>query len=168
MAYALIDNASLTAVERVVGNIVVKNPDTINGDLVAFENLMQAILFYDDLICIDNYKEQYRDSRINSFNYIRFLSSDNFGLDKIDALAQKQARSVQPEIRGGEFVDNDFRELVDSLKINMICTWDMKSSVYYLTMKMLGQPNTPEYEKYSELSSAIFNELSDAGSTKGY
>jgi hypothetical protein len=34
-------------------------------------------------------------------------------------------------------------------------------------MKMLGQPNTPEYQKYSELSAAIFNELSDAGATMG-
>ncbi|PSY08559.1 hypothetical protein, partial [Escherichia coli] len=45
MSYALIDNASLTAVERTLGDILVKNPDTINGDLVAFENLIQAILF---------------------------------------------------------------------------------------------------------------------------
>lgn len=168
MSYALIDNASLTAVERAVGRVVVKNPDTINGDLVAFENLIQAILFYDDLVCIDNYKEEHREKRINDFNFIRFLSPNSYGLDQIDTLAQKQARSIQPEIRGGEFADDDFRELVELLKLNMVCTWDMRSSVYYLTMKMLGQPNTPEYEKYSELSSAIFNELSDAGSTKGY
>ena len=38
MSYALIDNASLTAVERFLGDITVKNPDTINGDLVAVEN----------------------------------------------------------------------------------------------------------------------------------
>ena len=49
----------------------------------------------------------------------------------------------------------------------MVCTWDLRSSVYYLTMKMLGQPNTPEYDKYSELSASIFNELSDIGDTKG-
>ncbi|EFC3045672.1 TPA: hypothetical protein ACHKAX_RS15560, partial [Escherichia coli] len=61
MSYALIDNASLTAVERTLGDILVKNPDTINGDLVAFENLIQAILFYDTLICVDNYKKEYRD-----------------------------------------------------------------------------------------------------------
>jgi hypothetical protein len=53
------------------------------------------------------------------------------------------------------------------LKLNMVCTWDMRTSVYYLTMKMLGQPNTPEYEKYRELSTAIFNELSDYGDTFG-
>lgn len=34
MTYALIDNASLTAVQRVLGQIEIKNPDTINGDLV--------------------------------------------------------------------------------------------------------------------------------------
>ncbi|WP_312255820.1 hypothetical protein [Stutzerimonas nitrititolerans] len=168
MSYALIDNASLTAVERAVGRVVVKNPDTINGDLVAFENLIQAILFYDDLICIDNYKEEHRDSRIKNFDFIRFLAPNSYGLDQVDALSKKKARLIKPEIRGGEFADDDFRELVDLLKLNMVCTWDMRSSVYYLTMKMLGQPNTPEYEKYSELSSAIFNELSDAGSTKGY
>ncbi|MFK5968933.1 MAG: hypothetical protein QM487_02275 [Candidatus Marithrix sp.] len=49
----------------------------------------------------------------------------------------------------------------------MICTWDIRSSVYYLTMKMLGQPNTSEFIKYSEINSSIFNELSDAGSTFG-
>lgn len=48
MTYALIDNATLTAVQRVMGQIIVKTPDTINGDLVALENLVQAILFYDD------------------------------------------------------------------------------------------------------------------------
>lgn len=168
MSYALIDNASLTAVERALGNIVVKNPDTINGDLVAFENFIQAILFYDDLICIDNYKQEHRDQRISTFDFVRFLAPSEFGLSQIDSLAQREARSIRPEIRGGEFADDDFRELVDLLKLNMVCTWDMRSSVYYLTMKMLGQPNTPEYEKYSELSSTIFNELSDIGTTTGY
>lgn len=73
MSYALIDNASLTAVERTLGDIVIKNPDTINGDLVAFENLIQAILFYDDLICVDNYKQEHRDARIAKFDFIKFF-----------------------------------------------------------------------------------------------
>ena len=167
MSYVLIDNASLTAVERALGEIVVKNPDTINGDLVAFENLVQAILFYDDLICVDNYKPQFKKSRASKFDFIRFLSEDDFDLNEIDFLAKKQARALNPEIRGGEFVDNDFKSLIELLKLNMVCTWDNSSSVYYLTMKMLGQPNTPEYEKYSELSASIYNELSDVGDTRG-
>lgn len=167
MSYALIDNASLTATERVLGDIVVKNPDTVNGDLVAFENLIQAILFYDDVVSIDNYKEEYKDSRVKKFDFIRFLDADKFGLSKVDDLAKIEAQHIRPEIRGGEFADDDFKQLTEMLKLNMICTWDMRSSIYYLTMKMLGQPNTPEYEKYSELSAAIFNEISDVSSTKG-
>lgn len=168
MSYALIDNASLTAVERTLGDITINNTDTINGDLVAFENTIQAILFYDNLICIDNYKEEYREARKEKFDFINFLSESDYDLSKLDKIAKTEAQQIKPEIKGGEFVDNDFGQLIDMLKLNMVCTWDLRSSVYYLTMKMLGQPDTPEYEKYSELSASIFNELSDIAVTKGY
>jgi hypothetical protein len=167
MPYALIDNASLTAVQRVLGQVVVKNPDSVSGDLVAFENLVHAILFYDDLICIDNYKEKHKDERAKAFKYIRFFSPQEFALEDIENKARSETQCICPEIRGGEFVDDDFRRLLEMLKLNMVCTWDLRSSVYYLTMKMLGKPNTPEFHKYSEISSAIFNELSDAGDTRG-
>ncbi len=167
MTYALIDNATLTATQRVLGEITVKNTDTINGDLVAFENLVQAILFYDDLICIDNYKDEHKSDRTKKFNYNRFLSPDQYDLDKVQKQSEKESKLIKPEIRGGEFADDDFKKLLEQLKLNMICTWDMRSSVHYLTMKMLGQRGTKEYIKYSEISSAIFNELSDAADTKG-
>lgn len=167
MSYALIDNASLTAIQRVMGKVVVKNPGTVNGDLMALENFLQAILFYDDLICIDNYKIEHAEERKEYFDFIKFLSPKDFQLDPIETKAQSETNAIKPEIRGGEFVDQDFRALLDLLKMNMVCTWDLRTSVYYLTMKMLGQPNTPEFHKYSEISSAIFNELSDAGETIG-
>lgn len=152
MSYALVDNASLTAVQRVMGHIVVKNPDTVNGDLAALENFLQAILFYDELICIDNYKDEHKDERRKNFDFIKFLSPKDFELDQIENKAQSEAANIRPEIRGGEFVDDDFRRLIGLLKMNIVCTWDLRSSVYYL---------------YSEISSAIFNELSDAGDTLG-
>jgi len=168
MSYALIDNASLTSVQRVLGQIEVQNSDTVNGDLVAFENIIQAILFYDELVCIDNYKPQFQQQRKDEFDYIRFLSPSDYDFAEIDRKSQDEARSMKPEIRGGEFADEDFGAFINSLKLNMVCTWDLRSSVYYLTMKMLGQPNTPEFEKYGEISSAIFNELSDVGDTRGF
>ena len=54
MTYALIDNATLTAVQRATGAVAVKTSDTINGDLCALENFLQGNLFYDDLLCIVN------------------------------------------------------------------------------------------------------------------
>lgn len=165
--YALIDNASLTAVQRVMGQVVVKNPDTINGDLVALENFIQAILFYDKLICIDNYKEEYKEERKKLFDFVEFFSPKDFGLQEIERKSKSEAAMIRPEIQGGEFVNDDFRHLLSLLKMNMVCTWDLHSSVYYLTMKMLGQPDSPEFLKYSEISSAIFNELADASDTRG-
>ncbi|CAC9620638.1 hypothetical protein [uncultured Gammaproteobacteria bacterium] len=167
MTYALIDNATLTAVQRVMGQIIVKTPDTINGDLVALENLVQAILFYDDLVCIDNYKDEHKKEREEYFSFIKFLSPNDYHFEEFEEQAKKEASLIRPEIRAGKFSDPDFRELLELLKLNMVCTWDLRSSVYYLTMKMLGQPNTPEFAKYSEISSSIFNELSDVGSTFG-
>jgi len=167
VTYALIDNATLTAVQRVMGQIIVKTPDTINGDLVALENLVQAILFYDDLVCIDNYKDQHKKEREDYFSFIKFLSPNDYHFEEFEKQAKKEASLIRPEIRAGEFSDPDFRELLELLKLNMVCTWDLRSSVYYLTMKMLGQPNTSEFAKYSEISSSIFNELSDVSSTFG-
>ncbi len=112
MTYALIDNATLTAVQRATGVVTVQNTDTINGDLCAVENFLQGILFYDDLLCIDNYKPEHSESRRNEFPYLRFIPPTDFGLSKVEALASKEAALIRPEIRGGEFVDADFRALL--------------------------------------------------------
>lgn len=167
MTYALIDNATLTAVQRATGVVTVQNTDTINGDLCAVENFLQGILFYDDLLCIDNYKPEHSESRQKQFPYLRFIAPADFGLSEVEELARKEAALIRPEIRGGEFVDADFRALLDQLKMNMVCTWDKASSVYYLTMKMLGYRGTDEYGKYSSLSAAIFSELADVKETRG-
>ncbi len=161
MSYALIDNASLTATQRLLGQIETRGTDSIDGDIAAFEHLIQALLFYQDVVCIDDYKAEYRLSRAKEFSFIRFLTPAEFGLDEIENIAAKEARSFKPEIRGGEFADEDFRKFFDQLALNVICTWDISASIYYLTMKMLGQPDTEEFKKYSEISASIFTELTD-------
>ncbi|WP_248136399.1 hypothetical protein [Acinetobacter radioresistens] len=93
MSYALIDNASITAVERFLGKVPTNSSDTINGDLVALENFLQAILFYDDLICIDNYKPEFKEQRKIDFNFIRFLNEDEYNLLEINELAKKRGQT---------------------------------------------------------------------------
>ncbi|GFM50343.1 hypothetical protein PSCICE_16100 [Pseudomonas cichorii] len=167
MTYALIDNATLTAVQRATGAVTVQNRDTINGDLCAVENFLQGILFYDELICIDNYKPVHKESRAQKFPYLRFVDPSEYGLTTVEEVAKREAALIRPEIRGGKFADEDFSALLEQLKMNMVCTWDKASSVYYLTMKMLGYRGTDAYEKYSALSAAIFAELADSSETKG-
>ncbi|MFO0070017.1 MAG: hypothetical protein ACK529_07620, partial [Alphaproteobacteria bacterium] len=63
MTYALIDNATLTAVQRIMGDAPTRSKDNIDIDIIALENFVQAILFYDQIIVIDDYKEAYRKER---------------------------------------------------------------------------------------------------------
>jgi hypothetical protein len=150
-----------------MGEIRVKGPDTLNGDIVALENFVQALIFYDDIICIDNYKSEHRTERASRFPFVRFIDPSECDLSAFEDASKRESAQMRPEIRGGTFVDDDFKEFFRLLKMNIICTWDMQGSIYYLTMKMLGLPDTDEYTKYSELSASIFNELGDVAETKG-
>ena len=162
MSYALLDNASLTAVQRLLGNIETRGKFSTDGDIVALEHVVEAILFYNEVACLDDYKPEYRESRQRDFPFVRFLDPSEFGLPTVKETAAKEAAKFKPIIRGGEFADADFKAFFDQLRMHIICTWDMAASVYYLTMKMLGQPDTEEFEKYTEISAAIFNELTDS------
>ncbi|TDF41318.1 hypothetical protein EYS14_00185 [Alteromonadaceae bacterium M269] len=167
MTYALVDNATLTAVQRIQGDIIIKNTDTIDGDLVAFENFIQGILFYDELICLDNYKKEHQQERKDTFDFIRFLDPTKYNLQQIDSAARQEANHIKPEIRAGKFADEDFKSFLELVKMNSICVWEQSSSIFYLTMRMLGEKYSDEWAKYGQLSATIFNELSDVSKTKG-
>ncbi len=42
MTYALIDNSTLTAVQRLSGGVLTKSKDSTDTDIVALENYLQA------------------------------------------------------------------------------------------------------------------------------
>ena len=165
MTYALIDNSTLTAVQRVTGQIMTKSKDSVDTDIVALENLVQAILFYDRIVAVDDYIPKYRDERIAAFPFITFLNAHEYNIDTIEEKAAEKAAEIKPEIRGGEFANEDFKRLVDLLQTHIVCTWDISSSIYYLTLKGLVNSDSPEFEKYGNLAASIFIELSDATET---
>jgi hypothetical protein len=47
MRIAVVDNSTLTAVQRLLGEIEIENTVSIDGDIAAFETLIQSILFYE-------------------------------------------------------------------------------------------------------------------------
>ncbi len=161
MTYALIDNATLTGVQRITGDVPSRTKDSVDTDIIATENLVQAILFYDKIIAIDNYIPKHKEDRIKAFPFIDFLNPESFNLNQINEQAHGEANKLEPEIRGGEFVNEDFQQFFQILKTHIICTWDISSSIYYLTLKGLAEQNSVEFEKYGKLASAIFTELSD-------
>lgn len=167
MAYALIDNATLTAVQRLTGEVATKSTDSVDTDIVALENVVQAILFYDDLIAIDDYIPAHREARVASFPFINFLDQGSYNLDKINETASEIALTLRPKIKGGEFANDEFKSLIDLLQTHIICTWDISSSVYFLTLKGLADSNSQEFSKYGNLAAAIFSELDDVKESGG-
>ncbi|EGK3598599.1 hypothetical protein IOT29_003097 [Escherichia coli] len=161
MTYALIDNSTLTAVQRIEGKVKTRSKDSVDTDIIAFENYIQSILFYDHVIAVDDYIPEYRGSRISSFREILFLDKAQYGLDEIESEAKKISDALKPKIRGGTFVNDDFKKLIELLQTHIICTWDISSSVYHLTLKNLSDGGK-EFEKYGNIAAAIFSELRDA------
>ncbi|HHT03554.1 MAG TPA: hypothetical protein GX005_04440 [Bacteroidales bacterium] len=158
MRYALIDNSTLTGIQRLLGEIPVKNKTIIDNDIIAFENYIQAILFYDSIICIDDYKEQYRNRRIQYFSDIRFISKDLFDYDSFLNLSNEVTKDISLEIRGGKITDKDFKEYFDRLHMTFQFTWDMSSSEFFLTQKMLLGNSILDQEQFSVLHSILFKE----------
>lgn len=158
MRYALIDNSTLTGIQRLLGEIPVKNKTIIDNDIIAFENYIQAILFYDNIICIDDYKEQYRSSRINYFPDIRFISKDLFDYYSFLNISNEVTKDISLEIRGGKITDKDFKDYFDRLHMTFQFTWDMSSSEFFLTQKMLLGNSILDHEQFNVLHSLLFKE----------
>lgn len=162
MATALLDNATLTAVQRITGQAPSRSLDSVDVDLVAFENYIQARLFYDDIVVIDDYLPHLRNARHASFPHLAYVAPDDFKLKELSSLADKASDAIHPKIQGGDFANPEFKALFQLLQTHMVCTWDISSSIYHLNLKVLAARNTRDFDKYGAVATAIFHELSDA------
>ena len=161
MRYALIDNSTLTGIQRLLGEIPVKNKFIVDNDIIAFENYIQAILFYDEIICIDDYKSQYRENRKQYFPKIRFISKDLFDYESFVETANKVTENINLEIKGGRITDRDFKDYLDRLHMTFQFTWDMSSSQFFLTQKM-WQQNPKDRAQIDEIKQQIISILTPA------
>src|SRR5919205_617329 len=156
MRYALIDNSTLTGVQRLLGQITIKNTLVTDMDILCLESLVEAILFYDEIFVIDDYKPYFRENRKSTFPYLTFLGTDVISFQELTRTTKGLTEGIVPRVEGGQFTDQDFKPFFDMLRMNVTFTWDMSSSVYYLTQKMLAGVGGLDLEKYSQLSSAIY------------
>ena len=162
MSYAIIDNATLTAVQRLLGEIPIYNKHAIDGDILAFETLIQTILFYDDVCYLNDYKTEHKEKRNQYFNYLCQVDIEHENYNTLINETNKLADEIVPHIEGGFFTNSNFKPFFDLLKMHNIFTWDMSSSVNNLTQKMLSDSkNELDINKYSKLNQMIFSEMQD-------
>lgn len=162
MTTALIDNATLTGVQRILGQAPSRSGDSLDVDLVAFENFVQARLFYDDVSVIDDYIPALREARRNAFPQVTHIDPSALGLQQIATTADTIAANIRPKIQGGNFANSDFQALFELLQSHMVCTWDIGGSIYHLTLKVLAEEGSQEFQKYGSVATAIFQELGEA------
>jgi hypothetical protein len=155
----------LTGVQRLLGQIPIKNTIVTDMDVLCLESLIEAILFYDEVVVIDDYKASFRDIREKTFPFITPLGPDVVAIDELLAASKKLTEDIVPRVEAGQFTDKDFKPFFDLLRMNVTFTWDKASSVYFLTQRMLAGVGGVDIQKYSRLSSAIYGELIDKGRT---
>lgn len=163
MRCALVDNSSLTAVQRLMGAIPIRNKYMIDADIVAFENFIHSILFYDKLIYLDDYKPEYKASRKQFFNNMIGVSLSEEGTKLLTQEADRITHDILPNIEGGRIKDNDIKDFFEQLKMNLTFSWELNSSVYYLTVRILEDVGGLDIPKYSKLSQMIYSELHEKG-----
>lgn len=166
MRYALIDNSTLTAVQRLMGEIPIRNSAVIDNDIVAFENYIQAILFYDELVCIDDYKDRYKAKRMAYYPNVRFISTDLFDYQIFVDKANEITKDITLKIDGGKISDGDFKDYFERLQMTFKFTWDLSSSKYFLTQKMLIQDSFVDKDTFNSIHSQLFRENNEANEVK--
>lgn len=157
--YAIIDNSTLTAVQRLMGEIPIRNKNTIDGDILCLETFVQTVLFYDDVFFMDDYKPEFKSNREKYFKYIYPIELDENTHNALLQETKKLTDDFVPQVKKRKFDNDTLKEFFDMLRMNITFTWDLSSSVFYLKHKLLEEQCGVDIPKYSKLAEMIFSQM---------
>lgn len=155
----LIDNATLSGVERLIGQSAIINLNNIDHDIICFEKFIISILFSDRIAALDDYKVKYRSDRMRRFSFIEFLTMDP---TRYQSLARDAACFAQEGLFAfeGSKPAGDVVAFFESLRINPQLRWNVFGSSEYLTLSLLVGSKNTEYEE--AVDSMLGHELADS------
>ena len=159
----IVDNSTLSSIQRITGQIQVPQNYSIEGDYSAFENFLSNLMFYDNLYFLDDYKEEYKKERRSQFGYIRPITTKSFPYSELEEHSVEITDHLMFDIRGGKVSSSALTDFLEVMGLHLTCAWQMQSSDFFLTLKVLS--DSPDYDderyKYSPLTSMIFNQIND-------
>ncbi|MEO6093848.1 MAG: hypothetical protein ABIT04_08935 [Novosphingobium sp.] len=156
----LVDNATLSGVERITGRSKIKNLNYIDNDILCLEKLVTAILFSDVIFGIDDYKDKYRSERLKNFDFVNFSEIDQATYASFAGDAAAFARSFTVSFEGSKPAGDVIR-FFEALRIDPQLRWDVFVSSEYLTLSLLVQD--PKYTRYeNSIDSVVRNEETDS------
>src|SRR5215469_2421529 len=155
----LVDDATLSGVERLTGESQTLNLNNVDNDILCLEKLLTAILFSDALIGVDDYKDSFRSQRLKKFNFIDLqkIEAETYGSLARDAaeFARSMAFSFDGSKPAGDVVS-----FFESLRIDPQLRWDIFTSSEYLTLSLLVN-DTHDVRYETAIDSVFRNENTD-------
>lgn len=165
----LVDNATLSGVERLTGESQTLNLNNVDNDILCLEKLLTAILFSDAIIGVDDYKESFRSQRLKKFDFIDFQKIEAETYSSLTRDAADFARGMAFSFDGSKPA-GDVVSFFESLRIDPQLRWDVFVSSEYLTLSLLvGDTHNVRYE--TAIDSVFRNENTDrdaASSGEGF
>ncbi len=160
MRYALIDDATLESAKRMEGIIPGNNTVEVAGDILALENLIQAILFCDEIFYLE-LKGNKKKSNGKAFEGFRQVCLNDDAYSELLDAANKMTDNYLPCIEGGLFTDDCFKSFFRSLDMEIRFVWEKKGDIFYLTPRIIRSSSYVNGLLYRKLLSMILNELTD-------
>jgi hypothetical protein len=156
----LVDNATLSGVERLTGESQTLNLNNIDNDILCLEKLITAILFSDLIIGVDDYKEKFRSQRLKRFGFIDFLNLETDTYNTLTRDASDFAKDMAFSFDGSKPA-GDVVSFFETLRIDPQLRWDAFVSSEYLTLSLLVK-DTRDIHYETAIDSVFRNENTDS------
>ena len=160
MRYALVDDATLEAAKRIEGKTVTKNANEAAGDILAMENLIQAILFCDQILYLSPTGSR-RNSDSKFFEPFQQVRLEDGAYSRLMQQANRMTDAYIPCIEGGEFTDDFFVHSLKALGLDIRFLWEKKTDHYCLTPRILQKGKDLSDQQSTKLLNIMQTELSD-------
>ncbi|WP_310618518.1 hypothetical protein [Flexibacterium corallicola] len=158
----LIDNSTLSGVERLLGIAQTANLHNIDHDIVCLEKLVTAILFSDEISMVDDYKSYYADRRKKYFHYISPIKLTEPHYNSIATAAADFAKKQIIELNDAEPI-GQIVSFFEQLSLKPQMRWNVFSSSEYLGITYLIEEG--QKHRVATTLAAFSNEVSDEGKT---
>jgi hypothetical protein len=155
----VVDNATLSGVERITGVSQTRNLSNTDNDIICLEKIITAILFSDELIGVDDYTDKYRASRLKQFYFVSFIKMEDSVYSTLAKGAAEFANGMLFSFEGSKPA-GDVVSFFEALRLYPQMRWDVFVSSEYLTLSLLV--NNKDHTQYENSIDAAFrNEDTD-------
>ncbi len=169
----LLDNATVTSIQRALGYINVQNDAVIDLEITNLSNLCEAVLFNEEIyIPYELYKRDFVDDRKDLFSQlgIKELSLNTETEQDIDKIATASFSKWYLDYKDDQ--SGLFNQILNLMDLYMKFVWNYRSSEYWLVMRAfqsdegnICSAKIPIFESMlTDKNNAIWNSFEKLGS----